>query len=217
MSQTSESQAFINLLSSLSLGPGVSLDQVLEPSIRDETQFRRLSANDRTHSHLSNLYYGLVDVFNAPQSVRTTRARVIDRNKPDDLFERFVMPLSDSQRRKDGEPAMVADIDEFEKIWTIFTEGLLSKLGDWNNVIAAGGSVLACLSPLPDEMSQMRIKERYQAAYPTSDIDLFLWGLTPEKVRTQIHRCFAWSNSFPRPRRRSSLYVKPCEPRYRGM
>lgn len=99
------------------------------------------------------------------------------------------MALSDSQRRKDGELVMVANLDEFKKHWAIFTESSFSQLVDWNNVVAAGGSVLACLSPLPDhaKLSKRNIRKHYHSvAYPTSDIDLFLWGLTPEQAEAKI-------------------------------
>ncbi len=42
---------------------------------------------------------------------------------------------------------MVSDLDEFKKNWSIFSEGSLSQLKDWNNVITL---VLACLAPLSD-------------------------------------------------------------------
>ncbi|KAJ7166063.1 hypothetical protein C8R46DRAFT_900097 [Mycena filopes] len=45
------------------------------------------------------------------------------------------MPLSDLNRRKEGAPSMVPDIDEFKKNWGVFSEGSLSQLFDWSNVI----------------------------------------------------------------------------------
>ena len=84
---------------------------------------------------------------------------------------------------------MAESFEEFKKNWTIFTEGSLSQLIDWNNVVAAGGSVHACLSPLTAEQKESKrsIRKHYHGvAYPTSDVDLFLWGLTPEQV------CILW-------------------------
>ena len=50
----------------------------------------------------------------------------------DDLAGRYVMPLSDAQRRKEGASAMVSasDLDEFKKNWSLFTENSLSQLAD---------------------------------------------------------------------------------------
>ena len=183
MVQTAEAQAFLTRIASLPKGPGVDLDVVLQPSLDDEAELRRLLATDRFNPRLSNPYVGLVDVFEAPSDIRITRARVIKDDQ--DLNAKHVMPLVEDRRRKEADPCMVGDLDEFKKNWNIFSEGSLSQLTNWNNVIAAGGSVLACLAPLSDEnkASKRAVRKHYHsAAYPTSEIDLFLWGLTPEQV-----------------------------------
>lgn len=184
MSQTSEVKAFIQRIASLPPGPSVSLDGALQPSLDDEAELRRLFATDKTNTRLTDPHVGLVDVFDAPVEIRTTRARIVKDEV--DLSAHHVMPLADTKRRKEGTPAMVADLDEFKKNWGVFTENSLSQLFDWNNVVAAGGAVLACLSPLPDfaRVSKRAIRKYFHsAAYPTSDVDLFLWGMTPEQAR----------------------------------
>ncbi|KAH6903031.1 hypothetical protein BKA70DRAFT_1031771, partial [Coprinopsis sp. MPI-PUGE-AT-0042] len=60
---------FLSRVSALPPGPGVSLDDVLKPSIEDETELRRLWATDRTNTRLSDPYVGLVDVFAAPEDI----------------------------------------------------------------------------------------------------------------------------------------------------
>ncbi|PPR01075.1 hypothetical protein CVT24_000396 [Panaeolus cyanescens] len=189
MQPTPEIQAFIDRIEALPAGPGVShdLDAALKPSIDEEIELRKLFANDRQNTRLSNPYVGLVDVFAAPSAIRTTRARIVQDET--DLTAKYVMPLTDAKRRKDGSQAMVSDLEEFKKNWAIFSEGSLSQLIDWNNVVAAGGSVLACLTPLDPEVSKSKrnIRKHYHsAAYPTSDVDLFLWGLTPEQAEKKI-------------------------------
>ena len=184
MPQNPESQSFIERITQLPTGPGISLNDALQPSLDDEAELRKLWATDKTNARLSSPYVGLVDVFDAPDDIRTTRARVV--KDEEDLSAKYVMPLSETNRRKEGTPSMVADLEEFQKNWAIFTEGSLSQLIDWNNVVAAGGSVLACLTPLSDtaKVSKRAIRKYYHsAAYPTSDVDLFLWGLTSEQVR----------------------------------
>jgi hypothetical protein len=74
----------------------------------------------------------------------------------------------------------------------VFTEGSLSQL-DWNNVVAAGGAVLACLTPLPEAAKGSRRNTRkhyHAAAYPTSDIDPFQGGLSFEEVRPTLEYLF---------------------------
>ena len=183
MQPTPEIQAFIARIRALPPGPGVSIDHALQPSLDEESELRKLFATDRQNERISNPYVGLVDVFNAPEAIRTTRARVIQDNK--DLSANYVMPLSKTNRRDEGAPSMVTDLDEFKKNWSVFTEGSLSQLIDWNNVVAAGGAVLACLTPLGEaaKISKRSMRKYYHSsAYPTSDVDLFLWGLTAEQV-----------------------------------
>lgn len=184
MSQTPEAEAFIDRVLNLPPGPAFdALHQVLQPSVDDESQLRTLWATDKTNERLKDPYVGLVDVFNASPQLRNTHARVVADDE--DRFARFIMPIPDNLRREQGEPATVADIDEFKKNWAIFSEGSLSQLLDWSNVVAAGGSVLACLTPLDkqDQVSKRATRKFYHSrAYPTSDVDLFLWGMTPQQV-----------------------------------
>ncbi|TFK24215.1 ankyrin repeat protein [Coprinopsis marcescibilis] len=191
MPRSPNAEAFISQILNLDRRPGASLDDVLKPSIEDEAELRRYFATDRGHARLSDPYVGLVDVFDAPEEIRKIRARVV--NDDEDLTAKYVMPLTDRNRRPNSSPAMVADIDEFKKNWAVFTEGSLSQLVDWNNVIAAGGSVLACLTPLSgeDNESKRAIRKHYHSvAYPTSDVDLFLWGLNAEQAEVKIQSIY---------------------------
>jgi hypothetical protein len=183
MPQNREAQLFLNGISALPDGPGISLDPVLQASLEDEAELRRLFATDKANPRLSDPNVGLVDVFDAPANIRVTRARIVKNDE--DLCAHHVMPLAEAHRRKEGSPAMTASLDDFKKNWSIFTENSLSQLLDWNNVIAAGGAVLACLAPLPEnaKVSKRAMRKYYHSvAYPSSDIDLFIWGLTTEEV-----------------------------------
>ncbi|KAL0574269.1 hypothetical protein V5O48_007677 [Marasmius crinis-equi] len=191
MSQTPEAQSFLQRVQSLPKGPGVSLDDVLQPSLDDETELRKLFATEKQNTRLNDKHVGLVDVFDAPGDIRTIRARVV--KDEEDLSAKYVMPLLENERKKEGEPCMVSDLEEFRKNWSVFTEGSLSQLLDWNNVVAAGGSVLACLTPLPEEAkaSKRAIRKYYHNnAYPTSDVDLFLYGMTPEQAEVKITKIY---------------------------
>ena len=160
---------------------GLPIRSALEPSLEDEHVLRRLFATDVQNPRLNDPHVGLVDLFAGPESLRLAQAREVDQQTKD---AQYIFPLENQRRRKTGEPAVVANIDEFKKSWSIFTEGSLSHL-DWNNVIAAGGSVLASLLPLNErsKISKRAMRKHFhQAAFPASDVDLFLWGLTPEQV-----------------------------------
>ena len=185
INQAPEASAFLSRIAALPKSPGAILDPVLAPSVQDETEIRQLFAQDRQHPRLSNPYVGVVSVFEAPTAsgIHATRARVI--KDEDDAAAKYVFPLPQEKRRKEGEPCMVESLEDFQKNWAVFTEGSLVQLTDWSNVVAAGGSVLGCLLPLPkaDRETKRTMRKFYHSsAYPTSDVDLFIWGLNAEQV-----------------------------------
>ncbi|KAI0084195.1 hypothetical protein BDY19DRAFT_997912 [Irpex rosettiformis] len=197
--QNAEATAFLARIEQLPDGPGADLDAVLRPSLDDEAELRKLFAQDKRNIRLQDPHVGLVDIFAASPAIRTTRARVITDEK--DAAAKYIMPLSEGQRRKEGTPAMVQSLDDFKKNWAIFTEGSLSQLTDWSNIIAAGGAVQACLAPLPDKatVSKRALRKHYHSnAYPASDVDLFLYGLTPEQAEVKINAIYeAVRDSIP--------------------
>ncbi|KAG8895673.1 hypothetical protein FRC01_012258, partial [Tulasnella sp. 417] len=151
-----------------------------------EAELRRLFATDRDNARLKDPYVGLVDVF-GPNTDRIKKIHARTVKDDDDLRKHHVMPLDEEARKKDGELAMAPSLEEFKTRWAIFSEGALSQLTNWDNVVAAGGSVLACLAPLPEHVvkqgSKRALRKYYHSeAYPASDVDLFLYGLTPEKA-----------------------------------
>ncbi|KAI9462535.1 hypothetical protein F5148DRAFT_1286433 [Russula earlei] len=170
MSQNEEATQFLSRVVSLPKGP-VSLDNNgLQPSLDDEAELRKLFATDRGNTRLKDIHVGLVDVFAAPPHIRTTRARVV---------------ASDADRSS----AMVEILEIFKKNWGVFTENSLSQLSDWSNVLAARGSVQACLMPPPKvAMATKRtMRKRYhEKAFPSSDVDLLLYDLTTQEAERKI-------------------------------
>ena len=129
---------------------------------------------------LQNPHVGLVDVFHAPDIIRKSHPRVVADVA--DLYGKYVFPLSADARRAKGQPAMVSSFDDFKTNWSLFTESSLSHLTDWSNIVAAGGSVQACLTPLPHYVKTSDFTARkyyHDCAFPSSDIDIFLYGMTP--------------------------------------
>lgn len=186
MSQNKEASQFISRVVGLPKGP-VILDKVLQPSLDDEAELRKLFATDKGNARLRDIHVGLVDVFAAPSDIRTTRARVVKDDADRDA--QHVMALTSSLRREEGSPAMVEDLGAFKKNWRVFTENSLSQLADWSNVIAAGGSVQACLMPLPKAATGSKRAMRkhfHDKAFPSSDVDIFLYGLTVEEAEHKI-------------------------------
>ncbi|KAH8995800.1 hypothetical protein EDB86DRAFT_3077358 [Lactarius hatsudake] len=169
MSQNKEATQFLSRIATLPRGP-VSLDHVLQPSLDDEAELRKLFATDKGNTRLKDIHVGLVDVFAAPSDIRTTRARVVKEDADRDA--QHIMALPSSLRREEGFPAMVESLEAFKKNWSIFTENSLSQLTDWSN--AGTGSKRA-----------MR-KYFHEKAFPSSDVDIFLYGLTIEEAERKI-------------------------------
>ncbi|CAJ0829388.1 15258_t:CDS:10 [Entrophospora sp. SA101] len=102
---------------------------------------------------------------------------------------------------KSGEFAICkGGIEKFTRNWKLFTEGSLADI-DWSNVFAAGGSVLSCLLPIPEEynVSPRKIREYYHdKMYGSSDIDLFIYGLDEKAAMEKMLNIYdAVSNSVP--------------------
>lgn len=203
-------------------GTNESVDDVLKPCIKVETVLRNLWAKDRGNDALQNHYVGLVDVLgpDVPSDIRVTRRRHVKDEA--DLSAKHIFPLSDTTRRQDGEPSMVLNLEEFKNNWAIFSENSLSQLSDWNNVVVAGGSVLACLLPMDKEHKKTKRTLRkyfHGQAYSTSDVDVFLWGLNAEQVGaclTLLSYQHLILKTLHRPRRRLTRSMKQFETRYRG-
>ncbi|PPQ83597.1 hypothetical protein CVT25_006347, partial [Psilocybe cyanescens] len=132
---------------------------------------------DKKNARLSNPTSDLVDVFDAPATIRTIRARVVEGKQ--DLSAKYDMQVADDNRKLEGTPCTVADLEEFKKNWVIFTERSLSQPVNWNII-----AILSPRAPLSncDTVSKRAIRKYYHSnAYPTSDVDLFLWGMTPDQ------------------------------------
>jgi hypothetical protein len=73
-------------------------------------------------------------------------------------------------------------IEDFRAQWEGFSEGVLSDLASWRGVVVAGGAVHAALLPvLADD--QRRLRDYYVETFPpTSDIDIFLYGMNAKEV-----------------------------------
>ena len=165
------------------------LDSAFGDALEAEKGVRLLFASDCYNPLLLNPYICLIDVFNVPPAARRARARRIERHTTD-IYDHHVFPLPSAQRRLSLMASTVTDIETFQARWKIFTHDALSKMkaDDWENVIAAGGSVLACLmEPRPEVVSPSNLNEYFQSEiYAASDIDLFLWGLSPKQVGSPV-------------------------------
>lgn len=84
-----------------------------------------------------------VSIFDAPGL--KTRARDIATDSSQET-DRYIMPLTDENRRASGTPATVLDMEDFKHNFSVFTEMCLSDM-DWSNVVVGGSAALTPLLP----------------------------------------------------------------------
>ncbi|CAG9972479.1 unnamed protein product [Clonostachys byssicola] len=167
--------------------PELSVSQILGPYHKHEAYLRALFAQDGQNPILDNPYVNTLPLFTEVSELVTTRARNPALETAEER-SRYIMPLSDEKRRKDGSPAIVAGLAEFQRNFSIFSEASLADM-DWSNVVAAGSSVVNCLLPIPEEykVNKRKLRQYFHEVFcPASDVDLFLYGLTEEEAIEKI-------------------------------
>ena len=179
---------FLSDLANLSPGNDsesyAKLEDILAPALEREQNLWMTFATTSLPM-LSDPHIGLIDVFSiSPIPVIIGRDRTGANLDSMHLFP--FLDFNHPLRLPDGKPAVVL-LGRFHDNWDIFTGGLLRDM-DWSNVVAAGGAVLACVkSTIPEDMKKREIMDIFQSdVYAGSDIDLFLYGLSPEEVSCHV-------------------------------
>ncbi|KIO24985.1 hypothetical protein M407DRAFT_76286 [Tulasnella calospora MUT 4182] len=82
------------------------------------------------------------------------------------------MPLDSHKRRKDGELSMASSMEDFKLRWAIFSEGVLSQLTNWNNVVIYN----AVRDSVPWEVCAVRTKNAVSihCQYPYRPVQIVL-------------------------------------------
>lgn len=124
---------------------GVPLQHTIKPYLLREERAREAFARRRGEANHSVL--NCFPVFNVSNGPVVTYSRRLDQ-EPLELREKFMFPLDDSTRRAERSLAMVPSLDAYTTNWNIFTERCLEGL-NWENVVAAGSSVVVPLLPIP--------------------------------------------------------------------
>lgn len=167
--------------------PDEPIVEILKPYREYEAQLRTVYAQDRQNPILENPQLNVLPLFTEDTKLITTRARDLAKESEDEK-SKYIMPLPDNKRRPHGSPATVASHSEFQKNFNLFSESSLADL-NWDNVVAAGSSVVNCLLPVPKEFNttKRKLREYYHEKFcPASDVDLFLYGLTHEQAIEKI-------------------------------
>lgn len=182
---------FLTRLSSVSVYEDLS--SLREDAVASENLYRELFARQRDSWEIPEVddpFVFLIDVFaNHNHFLKLP-------DFPTDPLPRC-FPLTNEARFTPGTKVTVQDAKDFVVSWDCFTEGLL-RFVDWNNVVAAGGSVAGCLALLPERITSaaaattrvLRRKYFHDEYLPASDIDLFLYGLDETQAEAKLLELF---------------------------
>jgi hypothetical protein len=121
---SASSRKFLNALTSTNSQSAVS--EQLSEFYSFENDLRRKFAQRES---VPDLYQNLIPVFHSKvyaMGANKTKARKYDEKTSD---QKYISPLSEEKRRKDGEDSFVhSGIAGFKKNWSTFTEGALDEL-----------------------------------------------------------------------------------------
>ncbi|EPE04776.1 ankyrin repeat protein [Ophiostoma piceae UAMH 11346] len=169
--------------------PDVPITELLEPYRKYEARLREVYAQEPNHPALLDPDINVVPLFNKtnPNPNIRIRARNLEAESEEEQ-SKYIMALPKENRRLDGTLAVVPTFQDFQNNFAVFSESALSDVG-WDNIVAAGSSVVNCLLPIPDKYSNSRrsLREFFHEKFsPASDVDLFLYGLTEEEAVEKI-------------------------------
>ncbi|TLD12007.1 uncharacterized protein PgNI_03234 [Pyricularia grisea] len=152
-----------------------------------ENELRALYAQEPDNEALKDPYINVLPLFAPNMSQIKIRARNL---KVESAKERskYIMALPNDKRQRNGSPAIVESIGQFQHNFAVFSETSLLDL-HWDNVVVAGSAVVNCLLPVPHEFNKSKrtLREYYhEKLCPASDVDLFIYGLTEDEAIEKI-------------------------------
>lgn len=172
-------------ISYASARPDVSMSELIAPYKEYDSLLRQVYAQQPQHPAI--VKSNVVPVFAGKEHDVKTRTRNLVAESATEQ-QCYIMPLKKADRRKNGSPAIVQSLKEFQTNFQLFSESALVDM-DWSNVVVAGSAVVTSLLPVPAEhnTSKRALREYYhQKLAPASDVDLFLYGLTEEQAVEKI-------------------------------
>ncbi len=138
--------------------------EALKPYKDYEGKLRETFAQHRDSPILDDHYVNTVPLFVGHEQTIKVRARDLD-HETDEEKDKYLLPLSAGDRRLNGSSAMVGSIKEFRSNFNLFSELSLVDL-DWNNVVAAGSSVVTSLLPVEAPHNESKRAQRREKLIP---------------------------------------------------
>ena len=130
------------------------MTELMEPYRQFEAKLREMYAQERSNLVLEDPYLNVLPLFTKDTPAIQTRARNLD-DETQEQKDKYIMPLPEDKRRPNGSPAVVESLKEFRHNFGVFSESSLSEM-DWDNVVAAGSSVVNTLLPVPPEFKKSK-------------------------------------------------------------
>jgi len=103
--------------------------ELMAPFRQHEAHLRALFAQDPSNPKLQDRYVNVLPIFTADTPRIRIRARNLSQETKEEK-EKYIMPLPAKLRKKDGSPAVVGSLKEFQKNFDIFSEQSLADM-DW--------------------------------------------------------------------------------------
>lgn len=165
--------------------PGTLMMELLEPYLHYEDELRQIFARNLDPSHAAD-EGNIISIFNGQEHHVTIRERNLEAESKSEK-QAYIMPLSSTQRKENGEQAIVPSLDRFKFNLSAFSEGSLEDL-DFSRVVVAGGAVAACMIPMGGALnSKAEIREHYHDfRAPATDVNLYLYDLPDEEAVAKI-------------------------------
>ena len=150
--------ALPNFLNHLANHSEKSIEEILQPYKVYESKLREIFAQDRDNPAIGSPQINTLPIFDGHQETLKIRARDLAK-ETEDQKEKYLLALSDEDRKADKSPATVQSFKDFQSNFNVFSESSLIDL-DWSNVVAAGSSVVTSLLPVEGPHSKSKRAQR---------------------------------------------------------
>lgn len=169
------------LVRHIAANPKTPMVELMKPYRQFEAELREAYAQEPNNPILDDPYLNVLPLFTNGTLEIKTRARDLDTEIQEER-DRYIMSLPSNKRRPNGSPAVVTSLKEFKRNFGVFSESSLAEM-DWNNVVAAGSSVVNTLLPVPEEFrkSKRALRQYYHEMFCKS---IFILSIQPCHKRT---------------------------------
>lgn len=164
--------------------------ELVSPYLHYEDELRKVYANHPDHTFAAEDSI-LVPVFKHEGNNVKTRARDYHTETGLERPGNILSLSGTTQRKAPGSEAIrCASLEYFRNSLNVFCEGSLKDL-DWSNVVVGGAAVISCLRTggkiieKPSVTADLR-KIYHNDRAPTSDVDLYLYGLCDEDALEKV-------------------------------